>query len=461
MEIFRLQVDSSKMNANLSISKIAAVNGDIKLSMALDYLKNSGVIFGIDEETIQNMIDQELWDKQTKIASGIAPVKGEDGREVFYFDTVVSLKPKVLEGGRVDFKDVHLAQNVKAGEKLAERIPPTKGIHGINVYGEEVLAEPGIEGNLTAGENTKFTDKEQSILIASVDGNVKLQHRNTVVVNTIFQVDKNVDFSTGNLDVTGDINIRGNILSGFKVKSTGNVTVNGIVEDAIIEAGGDVMVKMGFSGTGKGIIYAHGKVILKYVNNQTVNAEEIRIGEEAFHANLNATNSIIMTRGKGTIIGGSARAGKSIEINTCGCDNEILTELIVAENAEISEELDTISEKIEVNTKKFEEYSQRIVKIMKHSSSSDLSDNQKRFILSLHTQRETMNEKNAKLTERKEKLEKDYHEKTDDAFVKINRKIYPRAKIQIAKYSILNETIRSESVYRLGDSSLIVTKDFN
>jgi hypothetical protein len=459
MEIFRLQVDSSKMNAYLGITKMAAIAGNVTPKLVVDYLKSSGIVFGINEEIIHKMIEREFWDKQIKVAVGIPPQKGEDGEEKFYFDTVAKLKPKVLEDGSVDFKDVHLAQNVEAGQKIAERIPPTIGISGINIYGEEVLTEPGVEGHLAAGANTEFTDEERNILIASVDGCVKLRPDNTVVVDTIFQVEKDVDYSTGNLEVTGDIIIRGSVLSGFAVKSNGNVTVNGFVEDAIIEVDGDVMVRMGFSGTGKGMISAGGKVVIKYVNNQTVNAEEISIGEESLHANLNAVKSINITRGKGTLIGGHARAGKTIEVNTCGCDQGILTTLIVAENAEIGTELDRLDENIKENDEKNEENMQRIMGIMERVSGSDLTDSQKRFLRSIEKRSEVLNEKNVKLIKRKEELEKDICVKTDNAYIKINKKIYPRTRVQIAWFKLINDTIREKSVYRLGDNCLVVSKD--
>ncbi|NQU06862.1 MAG: DUF342 domain-containing protein, partial [Calditrichaeota bacterium] len=281
MEIFRLQIDSPKMNAYLSIIKKAALLGNITPETVMNYLHNSGIVFGINEEAIHKMLDRKLWNKQIKVAVGQPPVRGEDGHEKFYFKTDEKFTPKVHTDGSVDFKDLKIAQNVSEGKIIAERIPPTKGISGIDIYGKEVIAENGIEARLVAGDNTEFKDEKQNVLISTVDGSIKLRFGNTVVVDTVFEVVKDVDFSTGNLDVTGDVNVRGSVLSGFNVKATGNITVNGIIEDAIIEAGGDVMVRMGFTGTGKGVISADGQVVLKYINNQTVKAEEIFIGEQA------------------------------------------------------------------------------------------------------------------------------------------------------------------------------------
>ena len=59
----------------------------------------------------------------------------------------------------------------------------------------------------------------------------------------------NVDFSTGSINFLGDINIKGDVLSGFTVRAMGNIHVDGVIEaGSAVEAGGDLVVVKGILG---------------------------------------------------------------------------------------------------------------------------------------------------------------------------------------------------------------------
>ena len=60
----------------------------------------------------------------------------------------------------------------------------------------------------------------------------------------------NVDYDYGNIDFNGSVHITGSVLPGFTVKAKGDIVVDKNVEDAYLEAGGDINVKMGISGKG-------------------------------------------------------------------------------------------------------------------------------------------------------------------------------------------------------------------
>ncbi len=457
MDNFRLKIDIYRMNAYLTITKAEAMVERITPEMILEFLKESEIEFGINEDAIHELVERELWDKPIKVASGNPPVRGEDGYQEYYFRTKIEMAPKVLEDGSVDYKSLNLAQNVTEGQVLAKCIPPTDGTPGTNIYGETIPAEKGFPGHLIAGENTVFKDEDRMVLISEVDGNVKLRGRNRVIVDTVFHTWGDVDFSTGDLDVNGDIHVNGDILAGFKVKATGNVVVNGAVEDAVVEAGGDVLVRQGFVGTGKGTINAGGRAVFKFINNQTVHAAEIFIGEEAFHANLSAEKSINMTKGRGTLIGGVARAGEFVEINTIGSNQNIHTNIIVAEDADVSGDFEQIDDEIPILDSKLEEGMQRIMAIMDRVKGSNLSDSQKRLLRSLEEQSEVMDAKRTKLTEQRSTQEKEARTKSKDSYIKVMRKIYPEVRVQIAWMKEKNKKIRGAVEYRMGDDRLSVT----
>ncbi|NQT35100.1 DUF342 domain-containing protein [bacterium] len=458
MENFRLTFDGKKLNAFVSVRKS---ENDVKVTpeIILNYLEQVGVIYGVNDEAVRKMIESEVIDKRVIVATGKEPVKGEDGRVKFHFKTDLEMIPKVQTDGSVDFHDLQLSQNVKAGEIIAERTLFTEGKPGISVLGDPLPAIPGTAALLMADENTEFQDEEQLVLIAKVDGNVKLRSGNRVVVNTVFHVKDDVDFSTGNLDVTGDVYVAGNVISGFKIKASGNVIINGLVEDARIDSEGDVMVRRGFVGTGKGIINAEGNVMLKFINNQTVNAgSDIHIGEEAVQAQLNAGKSINMTRGRGILVGGEAHAGILIEVNVIGTEQKTRTLVLVAEHARLPSEIETTSDEIAELRKKLDEVMQRTLHIIELSKKTEMTVSQKRLHRSLEEKIKFLDDRIEKLMLQKTSMVSETKKITENAFIRVKRKIYPGTKVKIAWMDKEIKTSLGSTEFRMGSDKLLITE---
>ena len=72
-------------------------------------------------------------------------------------------------------------------------------------------------------------------LTCDISGHVILENDKIFVSNVLELV--NVDNSTGDIDYEGDVVVNGNVLAGFTVKATGDITVSGIVEGATVIAG--------------------------------------------------------------------------------------------------------------------------------------------------------------------------------------------------------------------------------
>ena len=84
-----------------------------------------------------------------------------------------------------------------------------------------------------------------------------------------------VDFSTGYLNFLGDINIQGDVISGFTVRAMGSVHVGGVVEaGSTVEAGGDLIVVKGILGDGSTVIRSHRSLFSKYIENSTIYVRE-------------------------------------------------------------------------------------------------------------------------------------------------------------------------------------------
>jgi hypothetical protein len=128
-----------------------------------------------------------------------------------------------------------------------------------------------------------------------------------------------VNFASGNIDFPGDVIVRGDVKGGFRVRAGGKVEVHGMVEDAVIKANGDVLVKGGFEGSGRGLIHAGGAAHLKFIENQVLEAGgSIRLGESALNARIVSGDCVYLETGAGAVIGGRLQARRGISVRVLG-----------------------------------------------------------------------------------------------------------------------------------------------
>ena len=94
------------------------------------------------------------------------------------------------------------------------------------------------------------------LLRAAIAGSPKLINQG-VQVNPVVEVDA-VDLTTGNINFEGSLQVRGDISATMEVRVTGDVVVNGTMEAALVEAGGNVTVKGGIIGMAEAMQDASG-----------------------------------------------------------------------------------------------------------------------------------------------------------------------------------------------------------
>lgn len=432
MSPLSLRVSANKLNAFL---KFMPENGeeDFAVPQVLEHLQAAGIKYGINEASLQQMLEQRLWNKEILVACGQEPARGTDGQVEYFFDPHPKLAPKLNPDGSVDYRNLNLTQNVVAGQQLARLIPPGKGAEGMDIFGNVLAAPSGKAARLLKGKNTNYADDEKTILKADVDGNVKLDRSGFVEVEAAFKIQSNVDFNTGNIDVKGDLVIAGDIKAGFKVKASGNVEVGGTVEDAVVESEGTILVKGGFVGDGKGLVKADSDVILKFVHGQKVIAGgNIHIHEESIQGDLCASGSIYAHDGKGIVIGGVLQAAKCAEVRIAGNIHYAKTEIIVAEKSGMRERLAQLTRDLAGLDAKLNEITEKMTVLMAKSSKIKLSPSDEnafrvldKLSADICTTRDSMASELKDIETRLQELRK-------VSYIKILKKIYPGAVLKIA-----------------------------
>ena len=260
-------------------------------------------------------------------AEGRPPVNGSDAEFAFTFQPV-QVPGLPIEGtDRIDYKERGTLQNVCAGDRLAVKTPAAPGEDGLDVFGNAIPATPGADRDLVAVENVAVSDDGLEYR-AEIGGVATLVGTDKIGVFQYYEVPGDVDYSTGNLDMDGTLNVRGWIRSGFTVRASGDLHVSVGIEDALVNVGGNIEVQGGIIGKESGRIRAAGHVQAQFVENGRIRARgDVVVRDSIVHSVVAADGAVSVTEGKGRIIGGVLSAGRGVEANELG--TEVATKTVV------------------------------------------------------------------------------------------------------------------------------------
>lgn len=285
-------------------------------------LSYNDVVYGINEAEIDRFLVDREYCKDYILAQGKPFIESKDGKLEYMFKTDLSGRPTLNSDGSVDFFHLDNMCPCEPGEVLAVITPPDPGENGVNVWGDELLPHVPYTPVFRYGKNISVSP-DGLRLIAESKGHVILDG-DKVIVSNVLTVN-NVDTSTGDLFFEGDIEVSGNVQSGFQVSATGNVTVRGVVEGAKVKAGGNIVIHRGVTGMQKGVLEAGGNVIVKYIENATVYAGGYVETDCILHSLVSSGDHVVVQGKKGFIAGGNVRALNYVEVKTLGSDVEVAT----------------------------------------------------------------------------------------------------------------------------------------
>jgi uncharacterized protein (DUF342 family) len=340
-EAVAISVSEDRMCAFLQLIKPDLAGEVTKMGLS-DLLQSNGVIAGLNEEAIALFCEQPTVYETTPllVAQGVPPVHGTDG----YIDHFFSLEnsersPMQMEDGSVDFRELIQLNNATKGQLVAQRVLPTPGMPGQAVTGEPVPAKDGKEVRFKQGKNVVI-DQENMSMYAVIDGLVTETENGKLNVFPVYEVNGDVDYHVGNIDFVGNVVIRGNILSGFKIKAAGDIRVTGGVEGAELEAKGTIDIAAGILAGNKGFVKAGIDVKTSFMQEATVIAgQDILVSQSILHSHVRAGRAVMCKGTKGLVVGGTIQAGEKIIARTVGNTMSTATAFEVGVAPELRNEL--------------------------------------------------------------------------------------------------------------------------
>ncbi len=420
----KVRLSRDNMKAYLLLPRPELENHDLNYILAV--LKTVGISYGVKQDKISQMVEQQIYDQEVLVAEGQMPEDGVDGYYEYKFDMNFSKKPKLKPDGSVDYWSIKMVEIVTEGQIIAEYHKSVQGKDGVDLRGKPILAKRGRD--LVPLRGKGFERSEDGLVYTSLmDGKIEMSGERIVIL-PVYEINGDADLSVGNIDFRGDVIIHGTVCSGLTVKATGTVTIDGIVEGANIEAGKDIVLRSGVMGASRATIMANGNISAKFFEYTRVHANGTIQADVFLNCQVSCGESIVLNGKKASIIGGEVGAIESIEVDTLGSEGEVRTHVKIGNDMATKRRISVLQNKIKIektNLAKIEEG----LKILK-----DMKNDPRRTDLLRVKIRDT-----ALLAGDEAELEKllDQIERARGGVVRVTGNVYPGVRVDIDELRVL------------------------
>lgn len=311
--VIHASISSNRMNAYLCIEP--PVNGGIPPTLAAfeAALAKCKITYGINTARLGELVENPIYNEKIEIAQGIMPENGINGTYLFKVRLNTDPKPKINPDGTVDFRDLGIVENVSTGQLLCEISLPTAGLEGMTVTGKKLLPLKGKAVPSMAGKNT-LLNQEGTAIYSKIDGQVEYDGRKINVSKT-YAIKGDVDNSTGNIKVVGNVEIKGTVFPQFVVEASGDIEIYDTVVSAKLKADGNIILRSGVIGSE---IICKGDLTSKFIENCTVTVLGSISADYIINSNVECGQNLQLVGSKGRILGGSCVVGQNITARVIG-----------------------------------------------------------------------------------------------------------------------------------------------
>lgn len=386
---------------------------------------------------VQRVAAGDIPEDDFLLVEGLDPVPGEDG----YIEWAEGCDPNRARAAEGQNEIDHYARSdiisVSAGALICTVHQPTLGEPGRDVYGREVPPRKGRRAPITFGESVVHDEKDQDRMLARISGRLNIMGPR-VWITPLLVINRNVDFTCGNIDFDGDVMVRGNVLDLFTVKATRNIIVRGLVEAAHVEAGGDLVAVGGIAGKEKAVIRAKGQIKARFVDNATVDATgDVYIQREILNSKVTTAAHLVTP---GTITGCVVEACQGVEASIVGSRSGIRTTLMVGYDRETQRKLSRLEQDMATTEDAVTQHRAKLEPLLKRKN--DLTDLSKSRLVKLLNQIKQEMKELEEMDQKKQQF-KEHIRNNRDAAVKVSQIIREGTTIQIGKASLtLRESLR-------------------
>lgn len=246
---------------------------------------------------------------------------------------------------------------VEAGRALGRLVPAFEGKDGEDVTGAVIQAKP-LTAKTYEPDDSVQVDAE-GLISARVPGLLDVTGAGPIVRDTL-DIDSDVDFSTGNVNFPGDVNIARGVRDLFQVRVGGSLHAGDVIEAATIEVQRHATLAVGMAGRGKGSITVGRDLEARYLDDVDVHVGgNLRIDRELSNCRIEVQGALEAPKCR--VVGGEVRVVGRCEVAQAGSPAGAPTvlilghipefETIVARSTEMLDRLDAQSKDVQERLK--------------------------------------------------------------------------------------------------------------
>lgn len=370
------------------------------------------------------------------VAEGRPLVEGQDEQFVWH-ETLMKGLAGWFDEEPADYRTCSSIITVEKDAVMGTIQPGRPTQEGVDVKGR-VLKETRKPATIVLDESVRRDAANPAIVLANCAG-VAILRSNNLAIREVVEVKGDVDFSCGNIDSPVDVSIRGTVLDLFEVKSGKTVTVRGSVQAAHIEAAEDLIVRGGILGRRKGRVRAGGQVTAKYLEDADIQAGgDVNAPRGVLGTRLQTQGKLIVK--SGAIIGGEVYAREGIVAATLGSEAGVPTGIAVGIAPEIVREAGKMDEDVKARRQMAERIRSTVKPLL--TDLKRLTSTQKEKATELMYQADSMEAEIAEISRRKEEM-LEAAKSPSVPHVTVLKIIHPRVRIGIgSRHVSFSEALR-------------------
>lgn len=414
-------------------------------------IEEKNITYGVDTEVITALcaLDEDVVDEL--IAEGQPHIHGIDCEIIYHYEANPHAHPTIREDGSVDFKSLNLLPTVSENEVLVTKIPATEGFDGMTVTGKTIHARNGKDKRFAFGENVKLS--EDGLVLSAACHGVYKKKNDKIYIQKFIEFNDGVGVETGNVNFDGDILVNGNVSSGYVIETERNLTVNGMVEGAVLNVKGDLTITKGISGHNECKVFCGGNLVVKYIDNAEVLVKgDIEAGE-ILNCKVFCDGHVIVKGKKGHIIGGEITARYAIDATTIGSKLGVITLINLGVDIDSVKELKSLKLLIADEQEKIRKLKQFIAILDAKKKKEMITDDEKIALIKCHD--------NLKLSEYIVKEKSNRLKTLREMLLKAQKgqiktqTIYPDTLVKIGKHSYFIDEAILRSIIKKSNDEII------
>ena len=357
---FQIKVLPDNMSAYIQVT------GDSKgitRSVIRNALEDRGIIKGVKQDVIDNIVTGKAGNQPLLIAEGKLPGEPVDGHYEFFFRTKINREPKVLEDGSLDYQNIEWFEQVKRGQKLAYYHEAEEGEAGYTIMGTVLPGAKGKQESVLYGKGF-YVEPDKKTYVANVDGIVELDGNTMNVSNLLTLAD--VTAYMGDVKFDGNIHVTGTVGNGCTIIARDDLIVDGFVEGANLEAGGNIVLRRGVNAQNKGYVKAGKNLEGSFFESANIFAEEDVKANYCLNSNLECGGTLKLAGRKSLIVGGVTFAARQIEVHTVGNVAGVKTRIclgvkpeLIRERVKLENEIKSIDKELETLEHAYEDFEEK------------------------------------------------------------------------------------------------------